>query len=59
VFLAVDKRTKKKVAIKMAAASDLANLKTEIALQKLSAHKNVVSYVETFIHKDQLWVRSS
>lgn len=56
VFLAIDKRTRKKVAVKMAPASDLANLKTEIALQKLSAHKNVVSYVETFLHKDQLWI---
>lgn len=59
VFLATDRRTRAKVAVKMAPAADLANLKTEIALQKLSAHPNVVSYLETFLHKDQLWVSAA
>lgn len=56
VYLATDRRTGNKVAIKMAPASDLANLKTEIAIQKLSVHSSIVSYIETYLHKDQLWV---
>lgn len=56
VYLAIDNRTKEKVAIKMAPASDLANLKTEIAIQKLSAHPSIVSYKETYLQKDQLWI---
>ena len=58
VYLATDRRTGAKVAIKMAPATDLANLKTEIAIQKLSAHPSVVSYIETYLCKDQLWVRA-
>ena len=56
VFLGTDKRSGKQVAIKTCAASDLVNLKTEIALQKLSVHPNIVSYIETYLHKDQLWI---
>jgi hypothetical protein len=57
VFLGTDRRTGAKVAIKQAAVSDLANLKTEIAIQKLSAHPCIVSYLETYLHREQLWVR--
>lgn len=56
VYLATDTRTKAKVAVKMAPATDLANLKTEIAIQKMSAHASIVSYIETYIVKDQLWI---
>lgn len=56
VFSGVDRDTGKSVAIKVAPASDLSNLKMEIALQKLSSHPNVVSYIETYLHKDQLWI---
>ena len=59
VYLATDRRTGAKVAIKMAPATDLANLKTEIAIQKLSAHPSIVSYIETYLHKDQLWVSAT
>lgn len=58
VFLAIDKRSGERVAVKIAPASDLANLKQEIALQKLSVHPSIVSYKETYMQRDQLWVRA-
>jgi serine/threonine protein kinase len=87
VFSGIDRETGRAVAIKVAPASDLSNLKVEIALQKMSSHPNVVrtlpvscaadavrimspplagcglyvygqvNYIETYLHKDQLWVR--
>lgn len=57
VYLGTDRRTGEKVAIKVAPASDLANLKQEIALQKMSTHPCIVSYKETYLSKEQLWVR--
>jgi hypothetical protein len=51
-----DRRDKSRVALKVAPASDLANLKTEIAIQKLSQHPNIVAYKETYLVKDQLWI---
>lgn len=56
VYLGKDKRTGEQLAIKVAPASDLANLKQEIALQKLSAHPSIVGYKETYLNKDQLWI---
>jgi Protein kinase domain/P21-Rho-binding domain len=56
VYLGRDKRTGDQLAIKVAPSSDLANLKQEIALQKLSAHPSIVGYKETFLNKDQLWI---
>jgi p21-activated kinase 1 len=56
VYLGTDVRSGKLVAIKVAPASDLANLKTEIAIQKLSVHESIVAYVETFMHDEQLWI---
>ena len=57
VYLAKDLRTDELVAIKLCPATDLDNLKNEIALQRLSAHECVVAYKETYMTKDQLWVR--
>lgn len=59
VYLGSDRRSPaaEKVAIKVAPVSDLANLKQEIALQKMSAHPCIVGYKETFLSKEQLWVR--
>lgn len=56
VYLATDTRTGQQVAIKMSDASDLANLKHEIALQSLSKHDNIVRYIETYIHSRHLWI---
>lgn len=56
VYLGRDKRSGQKVAIKVAPAADLANLRNEIALQKMSIHPCIVSYLETFLHRDAIWV---
>lgn len=56
VYLATDSRTRNQVAIKMSAASDLENLKHEIALQRLSKHDNIVKYFETYMKGGNLWV---
>lgn len=59
VRLGVDKRTGNKVAIKIAPATDMANLSNEIALQAMSAHSSIVSLVGVYLHKDQVWVSGS
>ena len=56
VYLGTDTRSGRHVAIKVAPAADLANLRTEIAIQKMSAHDNIVGYVESFLHQEQLWI---
>jgi len=56
VYLGTDTRTGQKVAIKIAPATDLANLKNEIALQRLSAHPAIVSYLETYLRGEHLWI---
>lgn len=56
VYLATDTRSGQQVAIKMSDASDLANLKQEIALQSLSVHENIVHYIETYMHQRKLWI---
>jgi serine/threonine protein kinase len=56
VYLGTDRRNGAKVAIKVAPMSDLTNLKNEIGIQKLTQHPNCVQYLETFIHKEQLWI---
>ena len=59
VKLGADKRSGKKVAIKIAPAKDMEHLKNEIALQAMSAHPSIVSLVGVFLHKEDLWVRGS
>jgi len=54
----VDKRSGKKVAIKVAPVTDMANLSNEIALQAMSAHPSIVSLVGVFLHKEHVWVRT-
>jgi hypothetical protein len=56
VYLAKDLRTGNFVALKLAPVSDLANLKNEIALQRLCAHECIVSCLDTYITSDHLWV---
>ena len=58
MYLATDTRSGEQVAIKMSDASDLENLKHEIALQSLSVHENIVRYMETYQHQGRLWVRA-
>lgn len=55
VYKATDKQGNK-VAIKVCAASDLANLKNELALQRMCKHKGIVSLIDSYLHNDQLWI---
>ena len=55
-YKATDTRDGKKVAIKVCPASDLDNLKNELALQRMSKHPNIVSLYECYLWRDQLWV---
>lgn len=46
----------KKWAIKIADISELDNIKTEIAIQKMSEHENIVFYKETFCFGNEIWM---
>lgn len=56
VFLARDRRSSERVAIKMARGDDLGTLKYEIALQKLSAHECIVNLREAYLQDEWLWI---
>lgn len=56
VYLGKDVRNGRLVAIKVAPKAEMANLQNEIALQRLSSHANIVSYLETYLHGDSLWI---
>ncbi|KAK8799688.1 hypothetical protein WA158_006236 [Blastocystis sp. Blastoise] len=56
VYKATDPRDGKKVAIKVCPASDLDNLKNELALQRMSKHPNIVTLHECYLYRDQLWI---
>lgn len=56
VFEAIDKRTDKRCAIKMTDIQELEQVKTEICMQTMSNHPNVVQYVETFQTADHVWM---
>ena len=56
VRLGVDRRTQRKVAIKIAPAADKASLENEIALQAMSAHPSIVSLVGVYTHGADLWI---
>lgn len=56
VFECKDKRTGEIVAIKKSLLEDLDEIKNEIALQSLSQHENVVRFLETFMHGDEVWL---
>ena len=44
------------VAIKVCPASELDALKNEIAMQAMSSHDNIVKYIETYLHKEKIWI---
>eukprot|EP01029_Cantina_marsupialis_P012523 TRINITY_DN2766_c0_g1_i2.p1 TRINITY_DN2766_c0_g1~~TRINITY_DN2766_c0_g1_i2.p1 ORF type:complete len:366 (+),score=102.66 TRINITY_DN2766_c0_g1_i2:82-1179(+) len=46
----------KNVAIKVCPKSDIVNITNEICIQKLCKHENIVGYINTYLHKDHLWV---
>ena len=56
VKLGVERATGRRVAIKVAPSSDLANLKNETALLALSQHQDIVSLVGTYLWEEKLWI---
>mmetsp|Transcript_20083 Transcript_20083/g.40918 ORF Transcript_20083/g.40918 Transcript_20083/m.40918 type:complete len:538 (+) Transcript_20083:235-1848(+) len=59
IYLGTDKNTNKDVAIKklsLSKTTDLPGLQNEIAMMKISAHPNVVEYMESYMHDRCLWV---
>lgn len=56
VYSAKDKRSGKQVALKVASALDMDNLRIEISMQSLSRHPNIVRYEETYLHAGKLWI---
>ena len=58
VFVATNKETKKKVAIKQMAlsAQNMKMLITEIAIMKDSTHPAIVAYYDSYVVEDKIWV---
>ena len=56
VFEAIQKKTGKRCAIKMTDIQELEQVKTEICMQTMCGHPNVVSYIETFQTSDHVWM---
>jgi serine/threonine protein kinase len=56
VYSATDTRTGRGVALKVAPISDLVELTNEIAMQAMSVHPNIVSYIETFATSSELCI---
>lgn len=44
------------VALKVSPASDLQNLKNELALQRLCSHENIVALRDCFLWNNKLWI---
>jgi serine/threonine protein kinase len=60
VFCALDIRSLEKVAVKTMDLNDNyeEDLVMEIAMMKTLSHPNIVKYIDSYIVKDKLWVRS-
>jgi serine/threonine protein kinase len=56
VFEAIQKKTGKRCAIKMTDIQELEQVKTEICMQTMCGHPNVVSYIETYQTSDHVWM---
>lgn len=56
VYSATDKRSGRKVALKIAPTNELAELTNEIGLQSLSVHPNIVEYIEAFQSEDEVCI---
>ena len=56
VFEAINKKTNKRCAIKMTDIQELEQVKTEICMQTMCTHPNVVSYIETFQTTEHVWM---
>lgn len=56
VYKGTDSTTGERIALKVANASDLKNLRNELALQRLCHHENIVSLKECYLWNEKLWV---
>ena len=56
MFVAEERKTGAKCAIKLSPLSDLENMKNEIGMQSMSKHANVVEYQCSYIHGDKIWI---
>ena len=56
VYKGTDSITGERIALKVAPASDLKNLKNELALQRMCNQQNIVSIRDCYLWNDKLWV---
>ncbi|KAK8791560.1 hypothetical protein WA588_001565 [Blastocystis sp. NMH] len=56
VYKGTDAKTKERIALKVAPASDIKNLKNELALQRMCHHENIVALRDCFLWNDKLWI---
>ncbi len=42
--------------MKITSATDLEAIRTEISMQQMSKHPNIVSYIETYLWEDNIWL---
>lgn len=56
VYSVIHRKTKEKLACKITSALDLDAIKTEISMQQMSKHPNIVSYIETYLWEDNIWL---
>jgi len=56
VYEAINLKTNKRCAIKMTDIQELEQVKTEISMQTMSKHPNVVGYLETYQTSEHVWM---
>jgi serine/threonine protein kinase len=56
VYSATDKRSGRKVALKIAPTAELTELVNEIGLQSMSAHPNIVEYMEAYQYEEDVCI---
>lgn len=56
VYSVIHRKTKEKLAVKITSALDLDAIKTEISMQQMSKHPNIVSYIETYLWEENIWL---
>jgi serine/threonine protein kinase len=54
VYSAVDKRSGRNVALKIASATELTDLANEIGLQSMSRHPNIVECIEAYVYQKEV-----
>ena len=57
VYKGTDVTTGEGIALKVASASDLKNLRNELALHRMCHHENIVSLKDCYLWNEKIWVR--